>query len=462
MRKFLSMMLLVCTVLTFAACSSDDDAPSNPVTGAVVPSTAQIGAETTVNGTGFNASGLSLYLVDASGNETNTNASFTANGATFTVPYTATTGSYSLVLKQGNSSWTLGNVTLTEAANPITSLSMPEEMGYNAAGTATATIGGIGFADGDQIVFMPAASIQDLAPSQNAVRGTVTADGLQIAVPNTLAEDEYLIALVRGNSTWLLQDSPVYVYQQKQIKSIVIESPYAEFYGLENLTINFTYNADGTIAAVSSNTSTSFSGFNYKFAYSGNTITATDDAGTVLTYTLQNGLIVSSTDPSADTSDSKYPDEPNSTWKYDSDNHVISVDNAGEYYMGAAFTAEYDELGRATTFSIGSETGLKYDSRIRAVPGTIDPSVFVDFFSAILIKPDAVIGMMLNQGAATSKYVPTTATLQDIDWSSYEYVSVDMVLNSSLADNVLIINTYGSQTSAGFYGSKATVTYEAK
>ena len=48
MKKMISMMLMLCAIITFSACSSDDDGPSNPVSNQVVPSSAKIGSEVTV------------------------------------------------------------------------------------------------------------------------------------------------------------------------------------------------------------------------------------------------------------------------------------------------------------------------------------------------------------------------------------------------------------------------------
>lgn len=45
MKKLISMMLMLCAFITFSACSSDDDGPTNPVSNAVVPTSAKIGAE---------------------------------------------------------------------------------------------------------------------------------------------------------------------------------------------------------------------------------------------------------------------------------------------------------------------------------------------------------------------------------------------------------------------------------
>lgn len=50
MKKLISMMLMLCAFITFSACSSDDDGPTNPISNAVVPTSAKIGAEVTVQG----------------------------------------------------------------------------------------------------------------------------------------------------------------------------------------------------------------------------------------------------------------------------------------------------------------------------------------------------------------------------------------------------------------------------
>ena len=88
-------MLMLCAFITFSACSSDDDGPTNPVSNAVVPTSAKIGAEVTVQGSGF-AAGQTLYLQPEQGTEVNTNAKMTSNGATFTIPYTMTEGKRSI------------------------------------------------------------------------------------------------------------------------------------------------------------------------------------------------------------------------------------------------------------------------------------------------------------------------------------------------------------------------------
>lgn len=204
MKKMISMMLMLCAIITFSACSSDDDGPSNPVSNQVVPSSAKIGSEVTVQGNGF-ASGQTIYLQPEQGAEVNANAKMTSNGATFTIPYTMTPGKVNVVLKVANDSFTLGSMNLLAADNPISTLSLPADMAIG----QEVTIAGIGFAQGDKIVV-----------GDKTIDATVTTDGAKFTVPADLADGEYAVSLVRGNSTWEL--GKVYAYQQRQVESITI------------------------------------------------------------------------------------------------------------------------------------------------------------------------------------------------------------------------------------------------
>lgn len=124
------------------------------------------------------------------------------------------------------------------------------------------TIAGIGFAQGDKIVV-----------GDKTIDATIAADGVKFSVPADLADGEYAVSLVRGNSTWEL--GKVYAYQQRQVESITITdnaflTMYAPMLGLEEgkLILNFAYNEDGSLKAISSN-----GAVEWAFEYSGKTIT---------------------------------------------------------------------------------------------------------------------------------------------------------------------------------------------
>lgn len=322
MKKLISMMLMLCAIITFSACSSDDDGPSNPVSNQVVPSSAKIGSEVTIQGNGF-ASGQTIYLQPEQGAEVNANAKMTSNGATFTIPYTMTPGKVNVVLKVANDSFTLGSMNLLAADNPISTLSLPAEMGLG----QEVTLAGIGFAQGDKIVV-----------GDKTIDATVTTDGVKFTVPADLAEGEYAVSLVRGNSTWEL--GKVYAYQQRQVESITITdnmflTMMASKFGLSEegvLTLNMAYNADGSLQKITSNGNLS-----WDFNYNGKTVTVDG-----YTYTLDDQCrIVSST-----AMDMQTGEDVTYTWSYDANGYLVSVKKNG--------AADNDDANFLSTYTDGN------------------------------------------------------------------------------------------------------------
>ena len=321
MKKLISMMLMLCAVITFSACSSDDDGPSNPVSNQVVPSSAKIGSEVTVQGNGF-ASGQTIYLQPEQGAEVNANAKMTSNGATFTIPYTMTPGKVNVVLKVANDSFTLGSMNLLAADNPISTLSLPSEMGLG----QEVTLAGIGFAQGDKIVV-----------GDKTIDATIAADGVKFTVPADLAEGEYAVSLVRGNSTWEL--GKVYAYQQRQVESITITdnaflTMMASKFGLTEgvLTLNMAYNADGSLQKITSN-----GNLFWDFNYNGKTVTVDG-----YTYPLDDqGRIVSST-----AMDMQTGEDVTYTWSYDANGYLTSVKKNG--------AADNDDANLLNTYTDGN------------------------------------------------------------------------------------------------------------
>lgn len=440
MKKLISMMLMLCAFITFSACSSDDDGPTNPVSNAVVPTSAKIGAEVTVQGSGF-AAGQTLYLLPEQGTEVNTNAKMSSNGATFTIPYTMTEGKVNVVLKTGNDSWTLGSMTLLAADNPISTLSLPGEMGIGEEVTLT----GIGFAQGDKIVV-----------GDKTLEATVTADGVKVTVPADLAEGEYAVSLVRGNASWEL--GKVTVFQPKRIKSIYFENGLLGMIGAESTTMNFTYNADGTIAEI-----TSPEGLSWKFTYEGNVVKTTSPIYEIpLEFTFENGKIVKSTAAKAE---ADYPTTQYDYWTYNNDNTLASVTNEDKWYRGLQLTDITMEDGNLASYEFGGSMKFTADKSIKAIPGTIDVRYLLDLFSYVFQGEDIFVGLLLNQQVTNSSYMPTKAHFgyQDFETGDNKWADVD--LNTTFKDNVLSIDFLSFkdlEQITGTYGSKLIVTYENK
>lgn len=439
MKKLISMMLMLCAIITFSACSSDDDGPSNPVSNQVVPSSAKIGSEVTVQGNGF-ASGQTIYLQPEQGAEVNANAKMTSNGATFTIPYTMTPGKVNVVLKVANDSFTLGSMNLLAADNPISTLSLPAEMGLG----QEVTIAGIGFAQGDKIVV-----------GDKTIDATVTTDGVKFTVPADLADGEYAVSLVRGNSTWEL--GKVYAYQQRQVESITITNNafldmYAPNLGLKEsvLTLNMAYNADGSLKTISSNGSLS-----WDFNYNGKTVSVGG-----YTYTLDDqGRIVSSTAMNMQTGK-----EETYTWSYDANGYLTSVKQ-----NGAADDADANLLntytdGNMSAYTMSLTNDFTTDKSIRTCPNTVEPFYLLNTFNWLMSRDDLFIGFLLNRNVKVSTNVPSQIIADDFDYNTGDMGKTTSGIESSFANNTLTMQVAGVAISQaqGLYANKVVVTYKKK
>lgn len=435
-------MLMLCAIITFSACSSDDDGPSNPVSNQVVPSSAKIGSEVTVQGNGF-ASGQTIYLQPEQGAEVNANAKMTSNGATFTIPYTMTPGKVNVVLKVANDSFTLGSMNLLAADNPISTLSLPAEMGLG----QEVTLAGIGFAQGDKIVV-----------GDKTIDATVTTDGVKFTVPADLAEGEYAVSLVRGSASWEL--GKVYAFLQRQVESITITdnamlNMYAPMLGLEEgkLVVNFAYNEDGSLKAISSN-----GAVEWAFEYSGKTITTKNLYDQPIAYTIDDqGRIISSTGYDM------YGDAVAYTWNYDANGYLVSVKKNGAADNDDANLLNTYTDGNLSAYTMSLANGLATDKSIRTCPNTIEPLYLLNAFGWMQTREDLFLGFLLNRNVKVSTYVPSQLIAAEMDESGAE-TSVTAGIESSFTNNTLTMQTTGSVISSAqsIFANKVVVTYKKK
>lgn len=442
MKKLISMMLMLCAIITFSACSSDDDGPSNPVSSQVVPSSAKIGSEVTVQGNGF-ASGQTIYLQPEQGAEVNANAKMTSNGATFTIPYTMTPGKVNVVLKVANDSFTLGSMNLLAADNPISTLSLPADMAIG----QEVTIAGIGFAQGDKIVV-----------GDKTIDATVTTDGVKFTVPADLAESEYAVSLVRGSASWEL--GKVYAFLQRQVESITITdnamlNMYAPMLGLEEgkLVVNFAYNEDGSLKAISSN-----GAVEWAFEYSGKTITTKNLYDQPIAYTIDDqGRIISSTGYDM------YGDAVAYTWNYDANGYLVSVKKNGAADNDDANLLNTYTDGNLSAYTMSLANGLATDKSIRTCPNTIEPLYLLNAFGWMQTREDLFLGFLLNRNVKVSTYVPSQLIAAEMDESGAE-TSVTAGIENSFTNNTLTMQTTGSVISSAqsIFANKVVVTYKKK
>lgn len=442
MKKLISMMLMLCAIITFSACSSDDDGPSNPVSNQVVPSSAKIGSEVTVQGNGF-VSGQTIYLQPEQGAEVNANAKMTSNGATFTIPYTMTPGKVNVVLKVANDSFTLGSMNLLAADNPISTLSLPADMAIG----QEVTIAGIGFAQGDKIVV-----------GDKTIDATIAADGVKFSVPADLADGEYAVSLVRGSASWEL--GKVYAFQQRQVESITVTdnaflNMFGSMLGLTDgkLILNFAYNEDGSLKAISSN-----GAVEWAFEYSGKTITTKNLYDQPIAYTIDDqGRITSSTGYDM------YGDDVAYTWNYDANGYLVSVKKNGAADNDDANLLNTYTDGNLSAYTMSFANELSTGKNIRTCPNTIEPLYLLNAVGWMQTREDLFLGFLLNRNVKVSTYVPSQLIAAEQDENGAE-TSVTAGIESSFANNTLTMQTTGSVISSAqsIFANKVVVTYKKK
>lgn len=210
------MLLMICTIGAFTACSeeNDDNAPAgNPVTNVRIPATATIGQELLITGEGFDSSIAKLSLKDQSGKETAlSGVSFSASGASVTLPYSLTAGTYTVVLSQ-NGNWELGTVSLLAAEIPVTDIVVPAAGGIGHAITIT----GNGFKSNTQIYL----------ESESGTRTELTigdrTSGLVCEIPSSLAKGSYKVIVAQDGGEWTL-DNTIQLAVVKVLKSIAFST----------------------------------------------------------------------------------------------------------------------------------------------------------------------------------------------------------------------------------------------
>lgn len=244
MKKIWFMMLMICAVGVFMACSNDDDEnpQSNPITNCSVPAEAEIGTEVLVRGTGFDASLAKLSLKGADNVEIAiANPTFSASGVSFTIPMSVQAGDYTLVLSQ-NGVWELGKIKLTPAALPIIGLTVPEEAYVGKA----LSIGGNNFDVACKIYLVKV----DDTTVKTELTITDRNNGLVCDVPSTVAEGAYSLVLAQNGGEWILGE--IGLVKERRLKSMEIVVDYSAVdMGTTEIPYYLKYNAQGQVEKIS-------------------------------------------------------------------------------------------------------------------------------------------------------------------------------------------------------------------
>lgn len=217
MKKLWFIMLMICTICSFTACSDNDDdpTPQNPVSNVKIPGTAEIGTEIIISGTGF-ASTASFTFKGTEKSADVTKAEVVSTGVTLTVPMSLTPGKYTLLLKQ-DGEWELGSIELTAASLPIIGLEVPAE-GFTGQ---PVTIDGNGYNETSKVYAVNAEG------SRTELTVTGYEDGLTCTLPSDLAIGIYSLVLSQNEGEWTLTEE-FEVVPMKRIAKITFSCDYGE------------------------------------------------------------------------------------------------------------------------------------------------------------------------------------------------------------------------------------------
>lgn len=442
MRKIWFLMMMCVMVSTFVACSSDDDGeniPQLPVSGVNIPASAAINSEVIIQGSGFTASGLSLYLENSAKEQTKMAATFTSAGVTFVPPMTLVAGNYSVVLKQEESSWTLGSISLTEAGNPIVSPSLPEAA---VAPGSEVVLGGSGYEEGDQII------LKAEGQTDVTIETTLMDAGLAFTLPAGLAEGSYQVFLVRAAHSWeLIPNAALKVEKVRRVKTILLDMGE-----MGTTTFSFTYNDKGQLVSLADE-----SGISYDFEYAQDQITTMSPlTGSPITFTLQDGKVFRSV-----TTDAMLEEEITNEWAYSANGQLMSVvNNLG--ITDIDLTLLYTE-GNLTHFGMsgmGLELDFAYDEKAEtAVIGTVDPAIAIQLMNLIYAKEDYALANVLNVTGKTSAKVATGIKLPSSQDETTGEIIYDTLPFSVVKDATTLTIDAGDAGAALGMG-KAVITYE--
>ena len=460
MKKLFSMMLMLCAVVTFTACSNDEgEEDKSPISNVVLPSSAQIGSSVTILGKGFTSS-QKFYLTDADNSSAFPveleNVGVTSDGITFTVPYTLTEGmTAKLVVNDNGKEWTVGTMAILAADNPVSAVSIPSQMPL----LSDVTIVGTGFADGDVVSI--AANDDD---EKIKLDTKVSAEGVVVNT-STALEGEVNVYLHRGNSVWKIGQT--YAYFERYISNITISdnymfSMYAAYGyftttdGSSDMKLGMEYDENGALQTVTTNVED----LKWTLSYSGNTVSFEGqmNGGAPYTYTLDDqNRIVSSTGQDAYTGD-----EVTYTWTYDADGYLVKIASADETLLDVCYE---DNNMKSYTFVIAC--GTNSENTLHAYPATVEPAFLLNAYTWITQKEDLFIGFLLNRNVKISSYVLSQFSAEDYnaDMTGTEVKSFAVASNTKVIDTYkssLTLQTSGSDYISGMgglYHNKVDVTY---
>lgn len=279
MKKVYLLLLVLCQIWAFTACSDDDKEdikkPQIPITNLSVAAEAFIGEDLNILGTGFMET-TELYLKNAK--EVKTKLVIkerTASGLVVTIPATLEAGTYKLVLKQGDE-WELQDIKLLPAI-PLKNLKIPEHVERG----AVLTITGEGFVSTCKVYLKSDDGEKtELVILKHLENGT----GLELQIPEDFKIGTYNLLYAVAEAEWGMDN--IVVDADQRIKEVVAN----DLVNGTIVTYVFEYDAQNRVTSILKERS-DLDTVTYVLAYSGDQLTVTKAGTAFATYTISENRV---------------------------------------------------------------------------------------------------------------------------------------------------------------------------
>lgn len=294
MKKVYFILMLICTIGAFSACSDDDDEIQNPVTNPQVQQQVEIGQDFTITGTGFTADSK-IFLRDNDGKSTALPVkNVSGTEIVVSVPATMAAGVYKVILQQ-NGEWELGTITLS-LKNPITEYSVPAKVIKG----MQLKISGVGFADNCEVYLRPVLGDAISMGKADKVEG-----GIAVTIPEDFKEGSYTV-LVKQNGDWELGTTEVIaevriLIEKKSVEKFWEDGEVVDEMAEPAFTTTLKYDIAGRVTAIQR--VGEYTDEQWQFTYTDQAVvmeisgTRGDEAiENKITFTLENGRVIHSSD----------------------------------------------------------------------------------------------------------------------------------------------------------------------
>lgn len=352
MKKIWMILVMMCSVSAFTACSDDGEDPKSPVTVTEMEKMAYRGEDFLIKGTGFDPS-AKFALKDEAGKETPLEivGEVTATQVRLDIPTDLEAGKYTVVLIQAGS-WELGKITLAG----ILDIVWPAELNVDKA----MTIGGQGF-DETVKVYLEAEN-----GTRTEVQGVqVTENGIECQIPDEVLRNKlYVIVCIQDEKEY--KSDGIILTITKRLKSIEwkhTESDYDEELGdfvdkeVSDLT-ELHYNDKGQLAQVI--TSGDVVNITYPNEKTIKALSEDEDWGEIdITFTLDGTAV-----RSCDLYDSELWDYATCDWNYLDNNYLQKIASKDESSATCDFTFQDGDLTKLELSVLNQTHSFEYGNQL--------------------------------------------------------------------------------------------------